>query len=68
MINASFLPNAVLVEMISNLELIRLFLEEKMLLFYTDENQEEVDFDSMILLSSMRTVYSDAYLGYFLKK
>jgi hypothetical protein len=32
MINASFLPNAVLVEMISNLEANQVILEEKMLL------------------------------------
>jgi hypothetical protein len=46
MINASFLPNAVLAEMVSNLEPNQVILEEKKLLFYTDENQEEVDFDS----------------------
>jgi hypothetical protein len=46
MINASFLPNAVWLKWLVILSQIRLFLEEKKLLFYTDENQEEVDFDS----------------------
>jgi UDP-N-acetylglucosamine diphosphorylase/glucosamine-1-phosphate N-acetyltransferase len=47
MINASFLPNAVLVEMVSNLEPNQaIFKGEEVIAFYTDENQEEVDFDS----------------------
>jgi UDP-N-acetylglucosamine diphosphorylase/glucosamine-1-phosphate N-acetyltransferase len=47
MINASFLPNAVLVEMISNLEANQvIFRGEDVVAFYTDENQEEVNFDS----------------------
>jgi UDP-N-acetylglucosamine diphosphorylase/glucosamine-1-phosphate N-acetyltransferase len=47
MINASFLPNAVLVEMVSNLEPNQvIFKGEEVVAFYTDENQEEVDFDS----------------------
>jgi hypothetical protein len=50
MINASFLPNAVLVEMISNLEPNQVILEEKMLLhFILDENQEEVISIPMII-------------------
>jgi hypothetical protein len=44
MINASFLPNAVLVEMVSNLEPTGYFRGE-VVAFYTDENQE-VNFDS----------------------
>ena len=47
MINASFLPNAVLAEMISNLEANQvIFRGEDVVAFYTDENQEEVNFDS----------------------
>jgi hypothetical protein len=45
MINAS--SNAVLAEMVSNLEPNQVILEEK-LLHFTDENQEEVDFDSYV--------------------
>ncbi|SEA95544.1 UDP-N-acetylglucosamine diphosphorylase/glucosamine-1-phosphate N-acetyltransferase [Flavobacterium gillisiae] len=47
MINASFLPNYVLVEMVSNLGPNQvIFKGEEVVAFYTDENQEEVDFDS----------------------
>ncbi|TDE03173.1 GlmU family protein [Flavobacterium hiemivividum] len=47
MINASFLPNVVLVEMIGNLKANQaIFKGEEVVAFFTDENQEEVDFDS----------------------
>lgn len=47
MINASFLPNDVLVEMVSNLESNQaIFKGDEVIAFYTDENQEEVDFDT----------------------
>ena len=47
MINASFLPNPVLVEMILNLgENQAIFKGDEVVAFYTHENQEEVDFDS----------------------
>ena len=47
MINASFLPNAVLAEMVSNLKANQaIFKGEEVVAFFTDENQEEVDFDS----------------------
>lgn len=47
MINSSFLPNAILVEMIANLESNQaIFKGEEVVAFYTNENQEEVDFDS----------------------
>ena len=47
MINASFLPNAVLAEMIGNLEPNQvIFKGEGVVAFYTQEDQEEVDFDS----------------------
>ncbi|MBA4276980.1 GlmU family protein [Flavobacterium sp.] len=47
MINASFLPNAVLAEMVSNLESNQaIFKGEDVIAFYTNENQEEVDFDT----------------------
>jgi len=47
MINASFLPNTVLAEMVSNLESNQaIFKGEDVIAFYTDENQEEVDFDT----------------------
>jgi UDP-N-acetylglucosamine diphosphorylase/glucosamine-1-phosphate N-acetyltransferase len=47
MINASFLPNAILVEMIEELEPNQvIFKGEEVVAFYTQEDQEEVDFDS----------------------
>ncbi len=47
MINASFVPNAVLTEMVSNLEMNQaIFKGEDVIAFYTHENQEEVDFDT----------------------
>lgn len=47
MINASFLPNTVLSEMIGNLEPNQvIFKGEEVVAFYTQEDQEEVDFDS----------------------
>ena len=46
MINASFLPNAILVEMISNLESNQaIFKGEDVIAFFTNQSQEEVDFD-----------------------
>ena len=47
MINASFLPNAILAEMVRNLESNQaIFKGEDVIAFYTNENQEEVDFDT----------------------
>ncbi|MFA9191775.1 GlmU family protein [Flavobacterium sp. FZUC8N2.13] len=47
MINASFLPNEVLAEMVSNLEPNQaIFKGEEVIAFYTNDSQEEVDFDS----------------------
>ena len=47
MINASFLPNAILVEMVSNLEINQaIFKGEDVIAFYTYENQQEVNFDT----------------------
>lgn len=47
MINASFLPNAILAEMVSDLKHNQaIFKGEDVIAFYTDENQETVDFDS----------------------
>lgn len=47
MINASFLPNAILAEMVSNLESNQaIFKGDEVIAFYTSENQEEVDFDT----------------------
>ena len=47
MINASFLPNAVLVEMVSNLEINQaIFKGDEVIAFFTQESQEEVDFDT----------------------
>lgn len=47
MINASFLPNDILVEMVTNLKANQaIFKGEEVVAFFTDENQEEVDFDS----------------------
>lgn len=47
MINASFIPNAILAEMVSNLKSNQaIFKEDEIIAFYTYENQEEVDFDT----------------------
>jgi UDP-N-acetylglucosamine diphosphorylase/glucosamine-1-phosphate N-acetyltransferase len=47
MINASFLPNIILVEMISNLKTNQaVFKGEDVIAFFTSENQVEVDFDT----------------------
>lgn len=47
MINASFLPNRVLAEMVKNLEKNQMILkDEEVIAFYTNDTQEEVDFDA----------------------
>jgi UDP-N-acetylglucosamine diphosphorylase/glucosamine-1-phosphate N-acetyltransferase len=47
MINASFVPNAILAEMVGTLESNQaIFRGEDVIAFYTEENQEEVDFDT----------------------
>ncbi|MTG98977.1 MULTISPECIES: GlmU family protein [Myroides] len=46
MINAAYLPNEVIVEMIKNLEPKQaIVLEEDIIAFYTQDSQEDVDFD-----------------------
>lgn len=51
MINASFLPNNILSEMISNLEVNQaIFREDEIIAFHTTENQEEIDFDNYEIL------------------
>ena len=46
MINASFIPNAFLAELVSNLESNQaIFKGEDVIAFYTSENQEEVNFE-----------------------
>ncbi|MBG6110728.1 UDP-N-acetylglucosamine diphosphorylase/glucosamine-1-phosphate N-acetyltransferase [Flavobacterium sp. CG_9.10] len=51
MINASFLPNDVLVEMVSNLEPNQaIFKGDEVIAFYTNDEQEEVDFDTYEIL------------------
>ncbi|SHF78470.1 UDP-N-acetylglucosamine diphosphorylase/glucosamine-1-phosphate N-acetyltransferase [Flavobacterium segetis] len=51
MINASFLPNAVLAEMVSNLEPNQaIFKGDEVIAFYTNDEQEEVDFDTYEIL------------------
>ena len=47
MINASFLPNSILSEVVSNLEVNQaIFRGEEVIAFFTQESQEEVDFDT----------------------
>jgi UDP-N-acetylglucosamine diphosphorylase/glucosamine-1-phosphate N-acetyltransferase len=47
MINASFLPNDTLAEMVSDLKTNQaIFKGDEVIAFFTNENQEEVDFDS----------------------
>ena len=51
MINASFLPNSVLSEMVSNLEVNQaIFKGDEVIAFFTQESQEEVDFDTYEIL------------------
>ena len=51
MINASFLPNAVMAEMVSNLEKNQaIFKGDQVIAFYTNEDQDEVDFDTYEIL------------------
>jgi len=51
MINASFLPNDILVEMVSNLESNQaIFKGDEVIAFYTDDEQEEVDFNTYEIL------------------
>ncbi len=51
MINASFLPNDILSEMVSNLETNQaIFKGDEIIAFHTTENQEEVDFDAYEIL------------------
>ncbi len=51
MINASFLPNDILSEMVSNLEANQaIFKGDEIIAFHTNENQEEVDFDTYEIL------------------
>jgi UDP-N-acetylglucosamine diphosphorylase/glucosamine-1-phosphate N-acetyltransferase len=52
MINASFLPNAILAQMVSKLSSNQaIFKGEDVIAFYTDENQEEVDFDTYEIIN-----------------
>lgn len=52
MINASFLPNAILVDWIQNLKAKQaIVFDEEIVAFYTQDTQEEVDFDQYELLS-----------------
>ena len=47
MINAAFLPNDILSEMVKNLEINQaIFKGEDVIAFFTEETQEEVDFDT----------------------
>jgi UDP-N-acetylglucosamine diphosphorylase/glucosamine-1-phosphate N-acetyltransferase len=51
MINASFLPNPTLVTMIQNLESNQaIFKGDEVVAFFTDEEQDEVDFDTYEIL------------------
>ena len=51
MINASFLPNDVLVEMVNSLEKNQaVFQGDEVIAFYTNDTQEEVNFDTYEIL------------------
>lgn len=51
MINASFLPNEILVEMVKSLEKNQaIFKGEEVIAFFSEESQEEVDFDNYEIL------------------
>ncbi|WP_430615467.1 GlmU family protein [Flavobacterium sp. JP2137] len=52
MINASFLPNPVLLEMVQALEPLQaIFYKEEMVAFYTQDTQDEIDFDHYEILN-----------------
>ncbi|WP_396167680.1 GlmU family protein [Flavobacterium sp.] len=58
MINASFLPNAVLAEMVRNLKANQvIFKGDDVIAFYTNENQEEVDFDTYEIIEFEEKVF-----------
>ena len=47
MINASFLPNEILAEMVSNLEINQaIFKDDEVIAFFTTDSQDEVNFDT----------------------
>ncbi len=51
MINASFFPNAILVEMVTNLEKNQAIIAgEEIIAFYTNDTQEDIDFDAYDLI------------------
>ena len=51
MINAAFLPNPILAEMVSNLEPNQaIFKEDIVIAFYTKDSQDEVDFDTYFII------------------
>ena len=51
MINASFLPNPILIDMVQNLESNQaIIFGEEIIAFYTNDTQEEVDFDTYDLV------------------
>ena len=51
MINASFLPNDILAEMVSNLKSNQaIFQNDEVIAFFTNDSQEEVDFDTYEIL------------------
>ena len=57
MINASFLPNVILAEMVGNLTSNQaIFKGDDVIAFFTNENQEEVNFDTY--------VFSNDYMPY----
>lgn len=52
MINASFLPNEILATIVKNLEPNQaVFYNDEIIAFYTEETQEEVDFDTYEIIS-----------------
>jgi hypothetical protein len=65
MINASFLPNDVLAEMVSNLEPNQAIFRRGSHCFYTNDEQEEVDFDTYEIIEYNEDCLT-VHLGYFL--
>ena len=57
MINASFLPNDILTEMVKNLEMNQaIFKGEEVIAFYTNDTQDEVDFDTYEIIECSQEV------------
>ena len=69
MINASFLPNPILIDMVQNLNPKEAILfGEEIIAFHTHDTQEDIDFDEYELIEYEGDVLRIKTLGIFLQK